>query len=202
MSSVPPIETMDGLAFTTTRDGVIQDIGATNWNAFANANGAPELEASNVIGQSLFDFIKGGQVRDQFRQILDKISQDPNWSWVLPYRCDSPERMRIMCQSLRPTFSGNVCTGFVFQSVEQYSQQRPPIPLFNFKVLDQIAKEDGSLPVVLMCSWCQRVKVDEITGDKWITAEDYYAAGGRSNVRLTHGICEPCLETTADPFLN
>jgi hypothetical protein len=45
-----------------------------------------------------------------------------------------------------------------------------------------------------MCSWCQRLKCEHITGNDWTEAEDYCAAGGRSRVRISHGICEGCAE--------
>ena len=195
------VEQEHGLVFVTERDGTISNIGAKNWDAFARENGAPELQAKNVLGKNLFDFIQGQQVRNQFRKVLDRISENPNWSWVLPYRCDSPERERTMCQSLRPIFSGDVCTGFIFHSVEQYSRRRPPIDLYDFKTIEKAANDDPTRPVVNMCSWCQRVQCETITGDDWVTAEDYYAAGGRSDVRMRHEICDQCLETTIDPFL-
>ena len=195
------LEQEHGLVFVTERDGTISDIGATNWNAFAKENGAPDLQAERVLGRNLFDFIQGEQVRNQFRKVLDRISENPNWSWVLPYRCDSPERERVMCQSLRPIFSGDRCTGFIFHSDQQYSRRRPRIDLYDFKALKKLAEDDTNLPVVTMCSWCQRVQCEAISGDDWLKAEDYYAAGGRTNVRLKHGICEQCRETTIDPFL-
>ena len=53
-----------GLAFSIGRDGAIQDIGAPNWNAYANKNDAPDLDADNVLGKNFFDFINGVQVKD------------------------------------------------------------------------------------------------------------------------------------------
>ncbi len=194
------LDAMDGLTFETDRNGIIQSIGTNNWNAFAMQNGAPELNADAVIGRNLFDFIEGVEVQNELRRIMERIAQDPNWAWVLPFRCDAPDRERNICQSLKPIFSGHVCTGFFFQSVEQHSQLRPPINLYDFKRLRKLAKEDSHLPVVQMCSWCQRVHA-VADGDNWISAEDYYAAGGRSEVRISHAICDECLETTADPFL-
>ena len=195
------LEQENGLVFETERDGTISDIGAVNWNAFATENGAPELLAENVLGKNLFDFIQGEQVRHQFRKVLTKISENPNWSWVLPYRCDSPERERAMCQSLRPIFKDTHCTGFIFHSFEQYSRCRPPIALYDFKTMKKSAEGDPTLPAVSICSWCQQVRCPEVSGENWLDAEDYYAAGGRSNVRLKHEICLQCLETTSDPFL-
>ena len=201
MDQTLSLDTMDGLTFRTDRSAIIQEVGAGNWNAFAHENGAPELQADTVVNRSLFDFIQGEQVRNQLKQVLEKISQDPNWCWVLPHRCDAPDRERVFCQSLRPVFNGRDCTGFLFQSVEQHSSQRPPIPLFDFKTLQKETKDEKGLPLVSMCSWCQRIKFPRISGDDWIKPEAYYAKGGRTTVRLSHEICEDCLKSTADPFL-
>ena len=193
------LDAMDGLTFATDRNGIIRDIGATNWNAFAVQNGAPEIAAEAILGSSLFDFIGGTQVQDQLRRVMERIALDPNWSWVLPIRCDSPDRKRKIRQDLRPIFSDDVCTGFIFQSVEQYSQQRPPIGLFDFKRLRELAKDDNHLPTVMMCSWCQRVQSPTVREDQWVSAEDYYAGGGKSEVRISHAICEECLEGMLKP---
>jgi hypothetical protein len=193
------LDAMDGLVFETDRNGIIRAIGENSWNSFAAQNGAPELSAEAVIGRNLFAFIQGEQVQDQIRRILERISHDPNWSWVLPFRCDAPDRRRNICQSLRPVFKGNDCTGFLFHSFYQYSWQRPPIGLCDFKRLQRLSKENNDLPSVMMCSWCQRVQSSEIAGGDWLSPEDYYAGGGCSDVRLSHGICDACLETTLDP---
>ncbi|SHL29418.1 hypothetical protein SAMN05444414_1105 [Roseovarius marisflavi] len=195
------LEALAGLTFTTNRNAVIQSIGASNWNAFAMQSGAQELDADAVIGRNLFDFIAGAEVRNQYRRIMERVAADPNWVWVLPFRCDAPGRERHIRQSVKPIFSDHLCTGFIFQSVEQHSHQRPPIDLYDFKKLRNLAKEDQNLPVVTMCSWCQRVNYAPIVGDTWVSAEDYYAAGGRSKVQISHAICEDCLESTADGFL-
>lgn len=200
MSNMSHLETMEGVTFQTDRSGVIQAIGANNWNAFAVQNGAPELDADAVVGRSLFDFIEGAQVRSQFRQIMERIAQDPNWAWVLPFRCDAPDRERHIRQYLKPVFPNNVCEGFVFQSIEESTQQRPPIALYDFKRLGALARKDRRLPVLNMCSWCQRVQYAPAGGDGWISAEDYYAAGGRSEVSISHVICDDCLRTKADTF--
>lgn len=201
MPDMSSLDAMDSLTFETDRNGIIRSIGENNWNVFAKENGASELNAEAVIGHNLFDFIEGTQVRNCLRKILERISQDPNWAWVLPFRCDAPDRQRTICQSLKPIFSDNVCTGFLFQSVEQHSQLRPPIGLYDFKTLQKLAKEDSHLPLVTMCSWCQSVQYAPVGGDDWVSAQDYYAAGGRSEVRISHAICEDCFITTAYPLL-
>ena len=193
-------DAVDGLVFETDRSGTIRAVGENSWNSFAKENGAPELSAEAVIGRNLFNYIQGEQVRDQIRQVLERISHDPNWAWVLPFRCDSPDYHRNICQSLRPVFEDHICTGFIFHSFYQYSWQRPPMRLYDFKRLRRLAEENRDLPNVTMCSWCQRVQSAQIADGNYISAENYYAKGGRSDVRLSHGICEDCLETTLDPL--
>jgi hypothetical protein len=188
------LDTLDGLAFATDRNGIIRAVGANNWDVFSYENDTPELRSDTVIGRDLFSFIKGAQVQDQFKRIMQQVSQDPDWCWVLRNRCDAPDRKRIMRQSIRPVFSADACTGFVFQSVELMSQQRPRIDLFDFRAIQQKAQDNPDLPVVTMCSWCQRVRFAPVSGDAWIEAEDYYAAGGSSNVRLSHGLCPDCVD--------
>lgn len=194
------LDAMDGLVFVTDRAAIIQEVGATNWNAFATRNGAPELKVETVINRNLFDFIEGKPVRDEFRKVLERISQHPSWSWVLPFRCDAPDLERTLCQCLRPIFTGPDCTGFFFQTVEQHARTRPPVPLFDFKTLHKQAQTNADLPDVRMCSWCQRVQYPPLFGQDWLRAEDYYAGGGCSKVRVSHTICDDCRTATEDPF--
>lgn len=194
------LDTMDGLAFVTDREAYIRQVGATNWDAFAKQNGAPGLLAESVVNRSLFDFIEGKPVRDEFKKVLDRISQHPSWSWVLPFRCDAPDRERTLCQSLRPIFTGVHCTGFFFQTIQQHARARPSIPLFDFRAMRKLEQEDSTLQEVRMCSWCQRVQFGPLFREDWVSAEDYYAGGGRTNVRLNHTICDDCRNSTEAPF--
>lgn len=140
-------------------------------------------------------------MRDEYRRIMDRISQDPNWVWVVPFRCDAPARARHITQSVKPIFSDSTCTGFLFHAVEQTSQQRPPMDIYDFKKLRALAERNPNLPGVSMCSWCQRVQSSQTGAGIWMSAEDYYAAGGGSAVRITHSICDTCLATADDTFL-
>ncbi len=191
------LDMMDGLAFATDRDGSIQAVGENNWNVFAKENGASELRADQIVGQSIFRYIEGLQVQEQTRLILARISQDPNWCWVLPFRCDTPEKACEIRQYIRPVFEEHTCTGFLFHSIVHRSRPRPIVPLFDFKRLKRLTYQNSCLPIVMMCSWCQRVQSETPNKTSWVEAEDYYAAGGTSDVRLSHGICDDCLTSKA-----
>lgn len=189
------LQSMDGIAFLTDQKCKITGVGIENWNAFCRANGAPELDADSVIGHSIFKFIAGDDVRQQLRKTMRRISTVRNYRWVAPFRCDSPDCYRSMQQTIRPIFSAESCKGFIFQTIELQSYKRPPIDLFDFKAIEQYAASDESLPMVAMCSWCQRVRFEPVGGKQWMEAEAYYAAGGSSKVSLSHSICEHCIET-------
>ena len=87
-----------------------------------------------------------------------------------------------------------VSVGFLFQSVELNSEQRPPIDLFKFQEIKVRAGQEPDLPTIAMCSWCQKVRHEPTGGSRWLEAEDYYAAGGRSRVRISHSICDECFD--------
>jgi hypothetical protein len=191
----PLLEAMDGIAYLADCSGIVAAVGTRNWNAFAFENGAPELDAASVIGRNILDFISGEEVQQTLKQSMHRASSDRNYRWIAPFRCDSPTCLRNMRQTLSPIFTDESCTGFIFQSIELDSYKRPPIDIYDFKEIERRAVLDSSLPTVVMCSWCLRVRFEPLGTDDWMEAEAYYAAGGRSEIRLSHSICDTCSET-------
>ena len=188
------LDQFDGLCYVTDRQGKLESIGSTNWDAFAISNLAPSTVASKVVGKNLFDFITGEPVKDQLRDVMQRLSDGSFDAWVMPYRCDSPQIKRNMRLSIRPVREQHKILGFLFQSVLLSSEERPPIELFNFAAQADYSQRPHSLPTISMCSYCQRVKDEKYIGDQWIDAEEYYMLGGTSEVRISHGICEQCIE--------
>ena len=188
------LDALDGISYLTHLDGTIGAIGAARWNVFARENGAPDLLDHCVVGRNLFDFVSGAEVQSSLRQIMRELAVRGRAAYVVPFRCDAPDRLRNMRQSITPVFGDNQCRGFLFQSVELESYQRPPIDLYDFKARMQRATEDRTLPIVVICSWCLQVRSPTVTADNWMSAEEYYAAGGRSDVQISHGICKVCAD--------
>jgi hypothetical protein len=194
------LEALDGIGVAIDTVGTIKTIGATNWNTFALENGAPDLLDHAVIGKNLFDFVLGSDVHAQLREVMRELSTGTRRAWVMSIRCDAPSCKRNLRQAITPMFSDTNCEGFLLHSIELERRQRPPINLFDFREVEQRAHEETNLPTVVMCSWCQRVKCEKISGEGWLEAEDYYAAGGRSAVRISHGICKLCAETATRSY--
>ena len=171
-------------------DGTIGAVGAARWNKFACENAAPELLDDRVVGRNLSNSCPA--------RMRIHISGD-FWPNCPPSaaRCASRHYVamrRLACGicarlSRRSSRAMNADSS---QSIELESHQRPPIDLYDVKEHRRRTGKFTSLPLVVMCSWCLRVQSP--TGDCWITAENYYAAGGRSEVRISHGICEACVK--------
>lgn len=194
------LDALDGTCFLTNVDGVIEAVGATQWNNFANSNGAPDLTNRSVINRSIFEYMTGTDVKAQISQVMNKVANGTCRAWVMPVQCDSPNRVRNLRQSITRVVSRGRCSALLFQTIELETSQRPPVNLFDFKELDRRAALETNLPTVKVCSWCQKVQHAMICGQAWLHGEDYYAKGGNSNVQITHGICEPCVDIIAHSF--
>lgn len=186
------LEALNGVAFVTDLTGEILAVGPTRWNAFALQNNAPELTGRWVINKNLFDFISGPNVRLQLKRSMQDIASGIDLRLDMQFRCDSPRHRRIMRQAILPIRSAGQCEGFLFQSVELRSEERPSVDLFDFSERERVAAYNSELPIVTMCSWCQNVQSQPQSGENWVNAESYSAVEDCSNVRIAHNICESC----------
>lgn len=183
---------MDGICYVVDTDGVIRHIGSRRWNAFARENGAPEMDAESTVGRNLFDNIQGEAVRRKLLDILTALSHSPDSVWISPFRCDSPGERRNLRLAVTTLRDGDVVTGYLFQSVMLEADSRPPIDIYDFKALSALLKMRRDLPILSMCSFCQRVRDDRYTAGEWVLAETYYRQGGTTEVAISHSICDTC----------
>jgi hypothetical protein len=188
------LNAFEGICFVTNVEGVIQSVGEQNWEQFAYSNNAPNLNADSILGRNFFDFVAGETVKQHLDKQLRLLVQSDFRNLVLPYRCDSPDIKRNMRQSITLLVENSKASGFLFQSVLLNSKQRPPLDIFDVSTIEKSMSEDRELEIIYMCSYCQKVKSETYTQSNWIEAEDYYRAGGHSNVRISHGLCMPCAD--------
>ena len=69
------------------------------WKGFARENGAAGL--ADIAGRSLWDFVVGADVRDVYRQMLDRVREDGG-SIGFPFRCDAPALRRFLEMEIVP----------------------------------------------------------------------------------------------------
>jgi hypothetical protein len=102
----------------------------------------------------------------------------------VPFRCDSPELRRDMTMEIVPLEGGLL----EFRCHLDKAEPRAAVPT-------TFEETDPSRPaLILSCSWCKRIK----TADGWLEIEAFVAERRvfltDEPLRVTHGICEPCLE--------
>ncbi len=151
------------------------------WDAFALANGAPHLVLSQVVGQSLWSFIAGAEVRHLYELLLARIRESQK-TVVLPFRCDAPDRRRFMEMAVVGLAGGEV--EFVTRVVRE--EGRDPVSLETGAV-------ESQNHLLAICSWCKRVRLTEA---QWVELEqaiERLALFNRETLPpVTHGLCEDC----------
>ena len=197
------LDAMEGVAYLVAHDGIIAAVGREGWRSFAQDNYAPALaEAAAVIGRPLLNFIHGEAVRRAYEGYLEVLRSGRRRALSFEFSCDSPTLARRMRLCISTVQEGAAPAGFLFQSLLLEERTRPPVSLFDARVIAAAFQATGDLPLLTMCSYCQRV-ADEVEGGRreWIAAETYYRHGGSSAVRISHGICPRCMKERVEPLL-
>lgn len=198
------LEAMDGIAYVTRPDGRILAYGRTRWDDFAAANGGEALlDPAAVLGCNLFDCIAGEPVKRAYRQWIDAVLQaKASHPATFAYRCDAPavrRELRMAISRIDTCIEAGPEPAVLFQSVVLHATSRPPLNIYDTEALVRDARSRLTLQLVTMCSFCQRLRwppgAQPPEPSAWIEAEQYYAKGGRSEVAISHGICEDCFAT-------
>lgn len=153
-----------------------------SWALVARDNdAAAELKEDDVIGRSLFDFIADEHCQDLYKALIKKVRATGE-ATSFPFRCDTPERRRLMELCITQTSDGKI--EFDIELLRDDEREAP----CNLLDADHPRTDDE----VLICSWCKCVQI----GDDWLEIEDATKALGLSNEsalpKLNHGICELC----------
>ncbi len=196
------LDAFDGICYAMAPDGRISAIGPGNWDRFAETIGPDSPRAKDMRDRNLFDFIGGNEVAGHYRRIMKQLHQPAFSEWVMHFRCDGPDCKRGTRLAIRPVRDNDTVRGFVFQSVILEESLRPALDILDFEALRKGPEDARSRPLVTICSYCQRVKDDRHTGGEWLSAEQYYAAGGGSRVRVSHGVCPPCHDAVIESFVH
>ncbi|MFL6550339.1 MAG: PAS domain-containing protein [Povalibacter sp.] len=105
------------------------------------------VEARDVIGRPLWDFIPGTQVRQLWEVLFERVRAVGAPVFV-PMRADTAELRRVLDVELHPLPEGAIKQ--VFECV--WTEARPRVALFDH----EHPRNESS---VLCCAWCNRVQV-------------------------------------------
>ena len=188
------LDAVEGVAYAVDREGVILACSRRQWDAFLVRNNGPDaLRAGTIVGRNLFDFIAGGDVAGRYRSWLRSLAADDRGPLTFVFRCDAPGERREMRMAVTRLERCERLEGFLFQSTVLAAEARPPLNVYDAEGLIEAGQRDASRPVVLMCSFCLRLRWPVTAAlERWVEAEEYYRLGGASRVRISHGICADC----------
>lgn len=183
------LEAFDDIVYVTDLDGIVLFVNSGPWRQFADANGGEVVaSASDVIGRPLESFLSGDSVCEQFRTLFEQVRTGLRSRISYPFRCDAPDRVRYMRLTM---------------SAVPGADGRPSAVLFHSAMLDERkratqeiigarSKETATeLPIQTICAYCKRLEWPAESG-AWLEAEEYAAADGSADVRLSHGVCMDC----------
>jgi hypothetical protein len=192
------LRAMDGAAYLVDTGLRVRAVGGGDWQRMAASAGLPALaDGSAVIGMPLLDFVAGEDVRDAYRSYIDLLGRNPELTIAFAFRCDAPTLRRDMRMAIRAVVEEERVSGYLFQSTMLEERSRPALNLFAFGAE---APSTSALPLVKVCSYCQRVHAAD--AELWLEADRYYREGGAEEVRVSHGLCPDCYETKVKPHFD
>lgn len=148
------------------------------WSQFALANGTPHLIATQVIGQGLWSLIDDTAVQQIYKALLSHVRA--GHTIEVPFRCDSPTVKRQLRLLMRPRTP---------EIVEFVSRTQSEIEA-TYNPLWDTARRRGQ-QLVLVCSWCKRVR----SAGGWHPPEEAASdliGSGNEPPMVSHGICPAC----------
>jgi hypothetical protein len=194
------LDVLEGISYFVDLEGRIVAFGRTNWNQFATENGAADLlNEKDVIGRKLSDFIFGNEVQDSYAPLMEQLKSAPDTKVAFAYRCDSPTERRDMRLSISAVRSRGRLVGYLYVSTTLSTQSRPHLNVFDFQSMIAWAEKQPSLKMLAMCSYCQRLNCGDEVHEDWVEAPEYYRRGGTDAVKISHGICQGCLDRILGP---
>jgi hypothetical protein len=151
------------------------------WGRFAAENGAPELEASNVIGRSIWAFVTGKETQQLYRVAFGRVRSHRRVVSI-PFRCDSPGMRRYMSLQAVPLDDW---------AVEVVSRIERVVKRDSMSLLELPTRTTERR--LQICSFCKRVHLGH---KKWAEVEGAVAeldlVGSKSQLNLNHVVCEQC----------
>jgi hypothetical protein len=148
--------------------------------AFAAANGAPDLTREQVVGRWLWDFVDGAATCFVWQLLFDRV-RGQGVSLAVPFRCDSPDLLRVMELRLAPADEG----GIEFTGVLLREQPRRHLSFLE----TGLPRMERTFPI---CSLCKRI----FAFGEWLEVDRAAARLGLLEVErpptLEQAVCEAC----------
>lgn len=156
------------------------------WTTFARENDGEAFLPPRITGRPLWDFISDAATADIYHTMIGRVRRGAQ-PIRFDFRCDSPDRRRL----LRMVLSADTSGGVAFSVTAVREEHRRAVPLLD-------AKKARSASFITVCAWCKRVR---LAPSSWVEIEQAVEAMQLFEVDvmpgLTHGMCERCQQDIA-----
>ena len=190
------LNAINGIAYIVDREGIIHFAGGSEWDSFSSDNAA-FLPASDLNGFNLFDLIEGSAVRKAHKAIHERVLSG-RANLTFEYRCDAPDRERLMRMALGPIVVSGAVAAVLYHSTMVSTLSRVPLDYLANDAALRRYRALAQLPVVTVCAWCADVS---IAAEQWFKPDEYYRRGGVADVQLSHAICPSCADQVVAPLV-
>lgn len=168
------------IEYALNQENKITSVGGV-WEEFAIANQGENLTKEEVLGESIFDYIRGAGIAKIYRALFEKVRKTQH-GLSFNFRCDSPSCRRRMLLTLTPLPNqGIMCHTEILEA-----EPREYIPL-----LDKHVKRNES--IVAVCCICADIRTQD---GNWVGIEEESRRMGwleNENIpQLSHGFCPTC----------
>lgn len=179
--SEKPVDSTPSTSYRINANGIIEEIGG-DWEYFAQENQGRELKVDQVLGNSLWTYIKDKGTKRLYEMLLNRIRKTGEML-KFPYRCDSPNKRRYMQMELQLNSDG----GFEFNNFVLREEERDPNQFFKQRFYSPIA-------MVIVCSFCNKVRRKKAQG--WVEvdemAREEKILDHENPLRIAYGVCQDC----------
>ena len=147
------------------------------------------IEAQDVIGRPMWDFVSGTQVRQLWEVLFDRV-RGVGAPVFVPMRADTADLRRVLDVELHPMPERSIRQ--VFELV--WTEARPRVALFDHS-------QPRSEATLTCCAWCSRIQVRLGT---WEEIEDAQLTlrieAAAALPTLTRGVCSSCKQSLLKTF--
>lgn len=198
------LDAIDGHAYVVDGNGRI--LGFSRGPFIPENGGATPTpwDSGLAVGTDIFSLVQDEATRQAYRTLHDSVWYGARPSIGFEYRCDGPEVERRMRMSLSLIRVDATPLAVLYQSIIVSEAPRVPVPLFAAELLASRATGYTDDQLVTLCSYCLDAAWPTgagVVNPEWIKATDYYQRGGRSDVVVSHGICEACYQRIVEPSI-
>lgn len=163
------------------------------WLDFARQNWRADFAPDRLLGETWRGQIGDHTTLHLYDQLVER-ARELGRPLTVPFRCDAPNLRRFMEMSLLPLADG----GLEWASRLLRQETRPPVSLPE--VASALATE-----LVVMCSWCKKVRVPEWEGlaplmaGIWVEVEEAMSLFAVTHAgfypAISHGVCPTCYQS-------